>query len=342
MIFQDLNVSICNFSLNDELINSQNTYKNRQGCIVKLIIDDQHGFGEASPLPFYSREKFSEIIWALEEIKLSLNKDTNYTKDEFLNMFNLYAKNIPSLHFALDIALFDVLSKNQGIPLSKYLNNNALDSISFSCLCNYGNINKGQPIKIKLGIKDLDSELIDFYKFSKSYDKSQKYRIDANRAFSVKETLYLFDKLNGYNIEYIEEPLKRINFNNLEKIKKNPNIKIAIDETMFECNWKAFINTGFIDFVVLKAPLWGGVNDLFELVKFLNNNCIKIIFSSSLQTKIGNLASIHIAAAMECSGAHGLNIYNFFNYDEHSMPYMKNDISVCLKRVSGLGVMPDD
>ena len=60
-----------------------------------------------------------------------------------------------------------------------------------------------------------------------------------------------------------------------------------------------------------------------------------------MQTKIGNMANIHIASALENNNPCGLNNHEFFNY-KYKMPYTLNDNNCTIKKISGLGVEWND
>ena len=92
-----------------------------------------------------------------------------------------------------------------------------------------------------------------------------------------------------------------------------------------------------IDYAVLKAPLFGSIKSIFNFKKYLTGNNVKLIFSSSLQTPIGNMSNIHIAAALELKEKHGLNFFNFFNY-KNKLPYNNDSGSVSLHNLVGVGV----
>ena len=68
---------------------------------------------------------------------------------------------------------------------------------------------------------------------------------------------------------------------------------------------------------------------------------VQMIISSSLQTKVGNMSEINLAAAFELNNQHGLNNYAFFdtNYEAY---YGINTLVVDLKEIVGLGVCYND
>ena len=173
------------------------------------------------------------------------------------------------------------------------------------------------------------------------YGDNIKFRIDANQAYSIDNFIYLCNKLKNINIEYIEEPLLTINKENLKIIKDNSNLPIAIDESIFQYNYRELVESKLIDYAIIKPSLYGGIKSIFKLVQYLKKYNIKIILSSGLHTIIGNLANIHIASALESINHHGLNNYPFFHLDKKA-PYGPNDSMINVNDLVGLGVCNDD
>ena len=322
--------------------NSKNKYTSREGYIIKLYLDTYCGLGESSPLMHFSNESFSDVVYALEELKHALIPNVSYDKPELLKLFNLFTKNVPSLNFALDMALFDIYSKKNNLSISKYLNPKSADHIKFNSFYFDDLVNPGNTIKIKFGIDSIDNDLVKFRKICNTYPPSTLYRIDANGAYSVSEILYLCKELEGYNIQYIEEPLLNLSHSNLLKLKESIDIPIALDESIHKPIFSELIELGLIDYVVLKASLFGSIDKIQKLIKHLYVLNIKIIISSGLHTIIGNMANIHIAAMLNTNDEHGLNNHSFFNYDINKTLYKPYDKIIDLKSIIGLGIADYD
>ena len=60
-----------------------------------------------------------------------------------------------------------------------------------------------------------------------------------------------------------------------------------------------------------------------------------------MQTKIGNMSEINLASSLALDHPHGLNNYAFFD-SKYDVPYNKNDSSIDLEGLIGLGVCWDD
>ena len=342
MIFDKIQFKRYDIDLIEALQNSQMTIAKRSGSIIKLFLDNNCGCGEAAPLAPYSNESLMEISWGLEELKGALSDNANYSENELFDLFELYSNKIPTLHFALDMALYDILATKRKISIAKYLNENNLDILRFSSIYN-GSINKSfKKIKVKIGASSIDHEISLLNDLFNEYNEDVEFRLDANQAYSIDDFLYLFNKIKHLNIEYIEEPLFKLNKKNLEIIKNECGVSIAIDESLFDQDYKEYVKEGLIDYAVVKPSLLGGVKLILKTVDFLKKNNIDAIFSSALETAIGNLASIQLASALELKNHHGLNNYSFYDLDENLMPYSKNDTFISLGNINGLGICADD
>ena len=323
--------------LNPPLKNSQNIYYERSGFIIKFYLDDYCGYGEASPLTYFSIESLKEVEWSIEELKSALIVNENYTHEELLNLFKIFTKKCPSLNFALDISLYDILAQKKNISLAKYLNPNASSKIKLSAINNF--TNSTTPLKIKFGNKKINAE-IGKLELIKKNNPNIVFRLDFNRMFDCESMIKICEKLKPYNIEYIEEPLKDPTVIKMLKLKKNINIPIALDETLITKEYKKLIEKKLIQYVILKASILGSVDYVMSLIDYFKKNNIKVIVSSSLQTQIGNLANINIAAVLNNKLYHGLNNHAYF--DNLELTYSKNATQVDISKIVGLGTCWND
>ena len=166
-------------------------------------------------------------------------------------------------------------------------------------------------------------------------------RIDFNRLCNLKGAIFICNELEECNIEYIEEPLKSPLEKDYTSLKDSIKFPLALDETMVVGEYKKLINLNLIDYVVLKPSIFGSIKEINHLNEYLCQNKVQLILSSSLQTKIGNMAEINLASALRLESKQGLNNYMFFK-NEHNPLYGTNDCTIDLGEIKGLGVCWDD
>ena len=125
----------------------------------------------------------------------------------------------------------------------------------------------------------------------------------------------------------------------LKKIKNEFDLKIAIDESLYDgSDYKLWIDEDLVNTIILKPSILGGYKKNLGLCQVAQKNNLKIVFSSSLESSVGNMATIHLAATLNNSQEHGLDIYNFYNTFTKNPIYQKNALYINLKSLIGLGI----
>jgi len=329
------------FNLNQKFCNAKTEYSTKENILIKIITDSVSGYGEISPLEKFSTETTQEIQWGLEAFMQSIDYNIDYSFNDLLVLAEIHCNQIPSLHFGIDTALYDIESKKNKVSLSKFLSSVAYDKIKFSNL--YLNQSKkinyhAKAIKYKLGVRSIDEDIQILESISNN-NKLIKFRLDANRNYTFQEFSAVYKKVRKFNIDYFEEPIQNPNLEKLKKMKDKFNLKIAIDESLYDgSDYSLWIDEKLIDSMIIKPSILGGYIKNLNLYKMAQKNNLRIIFSSSLESNIGNMATIHLAATLNDNEEHGLDIYNFYDTFTDKPIYQKNAFSVNLKSLIGLGI----
>ena len=338
-------MEIKNITYHKYKINLKHVFKNHSqkysykiGFILKIISDNFIGLGEIAPLNGFSKENFQEITWGLESFIESIALNTQYTFNELLTLAELHCSEIPSLHFAIDTAIYDIEGQIKQTSISKLLNPKCKNKIHLSNIYNIKdqikNI-KSNHIKYKLGVNDLNHDIATLNSINE-HNQSIKLRLDANQAYTLEEFQNIYKQLAHLNIEYFEEPIKIPNKHKLKKIKDIP---VAIDESIYiNNNYQSWIQEGLIHTIIIKPSIWGSFKKINQLIQKCKQYNVNIVLSSSLENSIGNMATIHIAAALDQNISHGLNIHNFYNQFSSPPIYKDTEVQISLENVIGLGI----
>jgi len=342
MIYRNIDLIAYDLELNTKLENSQLIYRVKKGYILKLYIDDCCGCGEVCLLENYSKENLKQIMWAFEEIKIIFISGENYSKEEFLNIFKIHSASMPSFNFALDIALYDILSQQKNVSIAKYITPAASDSIK---ICGIYINNNSMPVdivKVKLLCQNVDDDIDKILDIIKKYNGNILLRLDANRGYDINEAIKLCNSIDLSKIQYFEEPLRDVNCANFEKFKMKTGISIAMDETFYEDDYKLYIESYLIDYVILKPSIFGSIKKILDFKQYALKYNLKIVLSSSLENYIGNLATVHIASALQIEETtHGINNLLYYDYSDKVF-YNKEDSIINIKDLVGLGICFDD
>ena len=215
----------------------------------------------------------------------------------------------PCAYAAIDIALWDWKAKKAGLPLYQILGfQRPHVPTSVTIGINTPDVIKKRipllldgttvkSLKIKLGSPEgLSADKIMYEQVVESTkDYNVKIRVDANGGWNVKDAKYMMQWLAERGVDYIEQPLKEGEENELEKIYKDRPLPIYLDESCrFSENIPKFAN--HVDGVNMKLMKCGGITEALRIISTAK--------AHGLKTMIGCMSesSVSIAAAASLTG----------------------------------------
>ena len=169
-------------------------------------------------------------------------------------------------------------------------------------------------IKVAAGHENLEHDLARIEKVRALYPNA-KIRLDANGGYTIDQALQLVEKLAGFRVEYLEQPVKTVaDLAELRKRIAGSGIKIAADESIRKSSDPAEVmRAGAADIVMLKAQPLGGVDASLRIAKDLG---LEVVVSSALETSLGISQGLHLAGALpELNYDCGLGTLNLFAGD---------------------------
>ena len=215
----------------------------------------------------------------------------------------------PCAYVALDTALWDWTAKKAGLPLYQLLGfSKPHTPTSVTIGINSPEVVKERvpllldgttvkSLKIKLGSpKGLEADKTMFdqvVESTKVYDV--KLRVDANGGWDVSEAQHMMQWLADRKVDYIEQPLKEGEENDLKYLFKDRPLPIYVDESCrFAENIPRF--AAHVDGVNMKLMKCGGITGALRIIATAR--------AHGLKTMIGCMSesSIAIAAAAAVSG----------------------------------------
>lgn len=314
------------------------TYNNRNGWYIKLINGNDIGIGEIAPLQDYSPDFEKPITKKIDEISSMLDIEKQDVTEEILqNIFNFYLDDYPSIQFGFEIAYFDLASKMAKIPLSKYWNPNALDEIKINAvgdLKETGQISENN-LKLKMtqnSIKESKNILDRIFENNPNI----MLRLDFNGKLELQDAVKWCREIREYPIDYIEQPFPSDALEDFCELRFHTNIPIAVDESLTDYQSAVkILHAGAADIFIIKPMISGGFKKSNEIKKLAEDNNIRTIITSTLETKIGLTANLHIAAALEISDPCGISTWKMFG--ENPFKYSSDD-SVKVPDSPGLGI----
>ncbi len=313
------------------------TYTHREGVWVQLNYANFAGVGEASPLPGFSTETLKEVHYALEGFHQAIDGEDLDCEELFL-LIGIHSQNTPSVRFALESAIYDILAKEAELPLAKYLNSNAASEIAVNGMTGIHLPGDGFTImKVKVGFRNLFDEIENMEYLTQSFGKEIQFRLDCNGVFDLPKAIRFCKEMEKFNIDYIEQPLPAANLEDLAELTYHTEIPIAVDESITDFqSAEKIIDEQAADVFIIKPMITGGFTECKKIIELGRAENIRTVITSTLETNIGRSACVHLALANDISEACGLATGSLLNEGKPTQPIQSGKISIL--DGNGLGV----
>lgn len=294
----------------------------REGVLLRLGTEGGLvGWGDAAPLPRFSRETLEEARDALEVFAAALvGRDVAPNEavawDGPLHAA-LDATGLPSsARFALDLALADLAAQAHGRPLPQLLHPDPTVTLSIQGLL-MGEadavldraerlVRDGyRTLKLKVGRRDLDADVELVNGVRGRVGAGIALRLDANRAWTDDEARRFAEGIAGAGIDYVEEPLRAPA--GLPALWLDTGLPIALDETLAVPEGAALLR-GWAEAAVLKPTVLGGLAATLRWARQARQVGVRPVLSAAFESGVG-LRGVAALAAATGAEAVGLDPY---------------------------------
>jgi L-Ala-D/L-Glu epimerase len=259
------------------------------GFIVELQEGRYHGFGESTPIPYYgvTCEGMQATLEAHREI--IENYDLQSPEDFWAYMYP-FLKEFPFAHCALDMAANDLWGKKMGKPLYKLWGLNLRKTPLSNYTIGIDTIEKmvekmeefSFPIyKIKLGTEH-DVEIVKELR----QHTDALFRVDANCAWGVDETIRNSLAFKDLGVEFIEQPLEAKNYKGMTEVIKYSALPLIADES---CILEEDVKKCFGKFtgINIKLAKCGGLTPARRMIAEARSLDMTVMCGCMTETSIG-------------------------------------------------------
>ena len=170
-----------------------------------------------------------------------------------------------------------------------------------------------QSLKLKVGRRDIDSEIALVRAIRASIGPRIRLRCDANRAWSLADAVSFAHGTRGAGIQYIEEPL--INPGGLEELAVKFNVPVALDESLTSQEPAWLRGRYYVRFIVLKPMILGGMSRTLAWAQEADCLGLGCAVSSAYETGVGMTGLVEITAYLPWLVAAGLGTYEHLSSD---------------------------
>ena len=232
----------------------------------------------------------------------------------------------PIAKSAIDMALYDLISKKANLPLYKFLGSSEQTEVKLSAIISAKNPDEAikrakkvmkdgfTGIKIKAGINpDYDLDII---KSVSEISGNVFLVVDANQSWSMNTTIRMCKQLANTNVRYIEQPLLANDILGYAQLVNRCELPIALDESIFTAqDLINHIRLNAISALVLKVSRSAGIYNAYHIGRIAIDSGITLLGGGLTESILGLTASAHLFAALGITTPVDLNGNQFLQND---------------------------
>ena len=299
----------------------------REGVLLRLTdAEGRAGWGDAAPLPGFSRETTAEAADAIRALLPTLDgvdldaADVVRPRGGFHTALD--AAGLPSsARFAVDLALADLAAQEHRRTLPQTLHPDPAVTLPLGGLlmgdreavvAGAGRLaaEGWAAAKLKVGRASVEADAETVRAVHAALDGAA-LRLDANRAWTADQTAAFARAVDGVALDYVEEPTPDVDGH--PALWLDTGLPIALDETLQEPGGAAHLR-GWAAAAVLKPTLVGGLVATLRLAAAARAVGVRPVLSASFESGVGLRGVAALAAATGAEPA-GLDTYRWLAED---------------------------
>jgi len=287
------------------------TLRQREGLLVELAGDgDVVGWGEAAPLPSFSREELDEVsgqLRALADAMVGREVAVDLPDPEGSLACELDAGDLaPAARFGFELALWSLYAASSGRVLPELVTPRPREVVPINALISSPDHaleearrirNAGyEAVKLKVGTRSVEEDVELVRALSEMLDGDVSLRLDANRAWSLGEAERFARDVADLRLEYVEEPLA--DPARLPCLANTFGLPVALDESLVDTEPEALEDHRYVRAVVLKPMLLGGISRTLSFARAASRLGMRPVLSSAYETGVGTSGLVALAAGV--------------------------------------------
>lgn len=342
-------------ALREPLRTARGEIRTREGAVLELSsASGACGWGEALPLAGFGLESTSEATNALAAIARTLVDGEFAGLDAALDGVEESATTAKAARAAADAALHDLAAREAGVSVASLLSTAPQRQIPVNALVEgaaptalaasaRAAVARGHhTLKLKLLGGALDHDLARVAAVRSAIGDGPKLRLDANGGWQVDRAIAAVERLAGFGIELLEQPVAADDIAGLARVREASQVAIAADEAVRDPAAAArILATHAADVLVLKPAALGGLRAAHRIAREAERAGVAVFVTSFLDSSLGIAAALQLAAALPPSPhAAGLATAELLAQDL-APPLTLENGEIPLPESPGIGLAPD-
>ncbi|WP_057915443.1 dipeptide epimerase [Peribacillus muralis] len=280
--------------------------------LVSVLLEDgTEGLGGAAPTVAITGDSTGGIVTIIEEVIAPnlIGRDIENI-NALSRLIQQTCVGNTSAKAAVEIALYDAVSKRWQLPLFQYLggeSNTLKNDMTISLDEPEAMVKAALPIiqngfstlKIKLG-KDWRSDVDRVSLIRAAVGEHVSIRIDANQGWTSKQAISIIHEFEDrkLNVELVEQPVQAHDIEGLKEIKRSVNVPIMADESLFSPrDALRLLNEKAVDLLNIKLMKTGGIRRALQIADLAEAAGVECMIGSMMEAQVSVAAAAHLAIA---------------------------------------------
>lgn len=287
---------------------SRRSFDSQESLVLELNHNGISGYGEATHNTYYENTEVDKMISKLESVRVKIEERLPDSPQSFWDKMEGLLSDFPFALCALDVAMQDWFARKEGKPLYAYwgLELFELPKTSFTLSIDAPDkmIQRMDEMqwdcyKIKLGIAN-DIQLV---KTLRSHTTAA-FRVDANCAWTVEETIQKSIQLKELGVEFIEQPLPEDEWKGMSEVYKSSAVPLIADESCRSIDdiEKCVDTFHGINIKVMKC---GGLTPALRMIKKAKSLGLKVMVGCMTESTVGISAIAHLLPLLDYADMDG-------------------------------------
>jgi o-succinylbenzoate synthase len=296
----------------------------REHVIVRLMnANGMCGYGEASPLTFFTGETAESTQFAIDRYLGPLT--TGREPGEISALHRLWDRKYPGYRAAkcaLDAALHDLLARSAGLSVADLLGGSASKQLPIYKAIGFGTSDQVvqeaeslwdleiRSIKLKIGdhpVQDLDN----LKALRERFGDGLEIILDGNGGYTAQEAVRFLRKAEPFNVAYVEQPVHGLDVEGLAFVRAHGGVPVMADESVYTLrDVYQLIRCAAVDLLGIKLIKTAGLYPARQIVALAEEFGIRCVVISPFDTELGVATNAQLASTFHPSpAAHGLGSF---------------------------------
>ena len=316
--------------LKSPLVTGRISVRHRAGFLVALTSEDLTGWGEATPLPGWSRN----TVLQTEALLRRALESVGHLEEGAVEAALAAVGDAPHARAAMAGARADLQARRAGRTLAAHLAREAGLALPATEVAVNALVADAEPadvelavseaaqsgfkaVKLKVGAANPAADVDRVRAARLALGPTPELRLDANGAWDYSTALDVLGRVAACDVAFCEEPVSGIA--EIAAVGKQSPVTVAVDESMRSEQDAARALAAGIRTLVVKPQALGGPDIAMSIAARARQDGASVVVTSFLDSAVGVAHALHVAAAVDAGAsrpqAHGLATASLLSED---------------------------